>query len=963
MNTLNDLSKQIATQLNNPSFTVSKVMEYFIGNQPENFDIAGTSSPFVNLMQAGASFASASFDVHNMNLGRIYSSLATTRKELYMHLNERDFDDVFSQPAKVLFNVYIDVDTIIQFGVHRSNYHKVRLMKGATFKAGDVMYVLPKSYEIRIISKKMSKVFTENDEGNTIISPSDIITARDGRLMVIVPVEADQLLVSLGTYDVSLSGTFRKFLEMPDDFSRCDVFTRMENKWVQLDTTYSTQRFDRYKPIIQLTPLENEVEIYIPPIYTKEKMVSPNLLVLGYSTMPGGHPDFTNTPIGDIRIINKDPIEEEQEIDVEAFSKTTYYASAEKIIEVGRDALSMEELHWRIKHRAYSKENEPITHKQMYASIKNIGYSGILYSNHEARLVQTWLLTSNVIPPKPTAGIKDNTVSNLITPPECGFINIKASLEELSQVFGIRSTDYSVTIPPEILFKLIDGKYVPQSIGYTNSISLLSPHILVDALNKEELYYSPYYYNFYKKDDVLETRIYDFKDPKIISLSTDTLTTNGNYIVLMDRVTIINQEDNFLIEIVTADSPSNETLSEDDFFSQLSWVHNHKRYFILTDDITKVSNTFIIRFRIETEYEILKDEDIIVLTNALQDLSVDYESVPFNINGRFNIIFGSKVVPNGWIDNTIDEYIHRVLVSDVRIPLSLETIHLDLGTNLKYLWNSSRFLPNENKFAVWDHDVPLRYNDASIEVNTNSPVPFILGDNCDITFRDIHKEDEVVRDEEGNIIYIHRKGDIMIDEFGNPILIDIMKKRFDADIFVLNAMANFVTDQQKDYVRELVTDITNKSAVLILPLVERILEHVSLFNYPMNMIGKSRTKPDADYPALIDLPQKLKVKFIVPNNFVNDKALLKRVRRLTIEAIDSQIKGNVVSVKKITDEILKRLPPDIQDVGVENLGGVDTSLRISLISDRDRVSIKKKLMVSTAGYLSMVEDIDISYDT
>ena len=964
MKTLNDLVDQIVPNLNNPSFTMGKVLNYFIDNQPVNLDVANTSSPFVNLMQAGAAFASASVDVHNLNLGKLYTSLATSRVELYTHLNELDFQDAFARPARVKFNFFIDIDTIIRYGVEKSNYHEVTLIKGCTLKAGGVDYVLDRTYNIRIISKQLSKVFTTNNEGNKIISPSEIITARDNRLIVIVPVEADQLKVSLGTYDVSLSGVFRKGLSIPNNFSRVDVFTLMNNKWQPLETTFSSERYDRYKTLVHITPLDGELEIYIPPIYTAEGLVSSNLLVLGYSTKPGGHHDFINTPMGSTRVVNQDPMEDEQLDTVQAFSKTTYYVTTEQIIQLGRDALTDEELHWRIQHRAYSKQFEPLTHRQMYASIKNLGYTGILYSNHQARIVQTWLLTSNVISPRPDAAQLDNPLRKLITPPECGFINIESNLETLAKVFGIRSTSYSVTIPPEIFYERDeDDVYMPRSVGHTNALALLSPHELASKMNTGSLYHSPYYYNLYKKDGVLETRVYDFKDPKIISLSTNTLTNNGNYIVLMDRVTVINQEDNFLIEIVTAKSASNDTLSGNDLFAHLSWEHEQVRYFIDTDDITKLNGEFLIRFRIDTNYEILPDEDIIVLTNAVRNLSVNFEEVPFNINGRFNVTFGTQSAPSGWIDNTIDQYVYRVMSGDVRIPLSLETIHLDLGTNLKYLWKSSVFLGDQNEFARWDHDVAVRYTSSSIEINTSSPVPFAIGDNCSIEFKNPENEGDVVRDEEGNILYKHRKGDVMFDEYGNPIILDVMKQNFKADIFVLNAMSFFVTGPQKAYVRDLVSDVTLKSAVTILPLVERILEHVAVFNYPMNMIGKSRTKPDASYPPQIDLPQRLKLKFIVPNNLMTDHSQRSKLERLAIEAIDEQLKESSVSVKKMNDAIMDRLPPDIQDVAVQNLGFSPDALRVTLVNTRDRMSIRQKLVASQAGFLMIVEDIEITYST
>jgi len=963
MNYLETLSETVERYKEHPEISSNEVLKQILAMQDGDVDFTTTSSPFVDLMGACAVFASSAIKTHKLNFGKIYPYAAETMEDILNHIPPTDTDEIFNQPWRVAFKVIIQVDSLRTFG-HAPNtrVRVAKIPKGAILRS-DKEYVIENAYEITLKDNRLPRVFMKGDK-QSVVTPSDVITGKDGTQLLVFTVTAIQATMTLGSFDISRSAVFNKTITTEGLFSHVDFYTRINDEWVSVDTTYGKVNVDRYKPFVEITPSINKVGLHIPLVYAREGMLGSVGLALVYTVHPNGAHGVTDMPIESWRFYAKDPMKDVQDPEVEAFAKLTKQAYAYQILSKGREALSKEKLHERLTNRA-SVNNIPITQSQVTSEMERYGFKGILNNQTGISMSQNWLLSSDISEPEEDIAEDNEPGNKLITAPEAGFVSITSSLVKIAEVAGVRGDGLNLTIPPEVMFQKDEyGNFVIIGHGYSNSLGLLTTLELTKILNHTDVYYTPFYYSIHRTDDgIIDTRVYDFKKPLVEYISTTALSSNDNNLLLTDKVVITNKNDHYIIELTTAKTVDTENMAETALKVSISWLtEGGDRVFLVTDNVSKQDGAFVIRFKLDTEFIVDPNSERFVVKNSLRYLNNVFEENLLDIVTTLDVCYTTTSLSGLEQDTSLDEYAHKITESDVRSVLSLESIKVNFGRKLTYLWTNLHVDKHKSLFETYKEDVPLRYDYTSIPISSNNPSPFVIGEDCEVVFNDPVKRDDVVKDEEGNIIYLHRAGDIMHDQSGRPIPLGVEKQLLTMDILCLHAMCHFVTGEQEGYVRKLCDDIVDKSAVTILPLIENVLEHTNMYNFPLNRIGKAKTVPTQGTPRQVDKAQSFNISLFQGIETYDAKDVRIAIRKIIIRALDAALESGKISTSSIILALIDDLPDGLRDVVVTGLGGEENTVKMLALADgRDRLYIKKKLIAGEDGNVYMTEDVNIEY--
>lgn len=959
MTDLSNLKDDIITHINNPAFTVSTVMQYLVGDM----EISHVFNPFVSLMEASALFASSAQETHLSNLARIYPSLASTRQEHLMHLPPYVFNDgnnIFATPQLVVFTMYVTLNDLILNAEQQNGYKRAILTKGAVITAGDLSYIVGDTYEIHIFEDDVVRVFTTNRDDESVVTASNVITSSDRVDYLTFNVATYNSRVYTARYDVSRSNVFRKTIETEGSFSRAEAYVESNGLQVAIPVSYSVDRFDRYNPSVTVEVNDNSVDLSLSPIHTMDGLINNLTIFLYYTDDKVVTDGVLNTDVASIRILNKDDLTTLNADGIAALNKCSYFAMPSTVLVDSRPELTNQELHERITDQGVNiKDSLPLVTSQMHAFVRDNGYVGLMGSEHSANVQQSWVLSSEL--PLPIPSVQSGT--ELLTPPEVGFVNVETTLDDLKDIAGVRSTDYSVTIPPEVMFtRDADGVYTLNSYGYTNSLSLKAPQALAEILNETAIYYTPYYYNIYEDQGFIITRIYDFKNPLLRSISTTSITLNSSIAITSMAANIENKETHFELTLTTNENEALPTIGADGLFAQVTWEYNGERYWVLADDLVIENNTMISKFKLFTEFEVTVD-GLLVITNAYSQLNNAPTAVPMPIDSKLSAVYGLTSTSGTIVDATLDQLIHRVSYNDVRVGTTAEDIAINLGTELEYLWRSVTYKNIITEYETYPEDVPLRYAYPTIEVTSSNPAPFTIGDACDVVFNEPSKAGDMVRDANGAVIYEHKKGDIIFDDSGKPILADVRKRLFNMDVFAMHAMCYFVRGEQKKYIDRIVSDVVIKSTVAMKPIISRLLEHTTSWHYPRNSIGEAISRASSGVANYVNLQQQLSVGIYNTSTVgaeVNDISSL--LRRHIIKAIYNEMGNTELNVTQLSAAIMDTLSV-LNGVDVTGLGESGNVKQISIVSAKDRFNIRKKVIPSITGYITILDDITITNES
>ncbi len=991
----------IAQYINNPVLAHYKVLE-LLAEVHAGHDIdMDPSTPFIFALDATAVNTAAVIDQHAASMRQLNPVAATTQEDLYRHMSDKDYVGRFAMPASANFTFVIDIldldgllvedeyTKIRQVTIPRNSYVQIA---GYTFSLEYPISIrkYPNSgYTVLYlggIHSPLTALSTNNIE-------YDIVTANNGLKYLKFQVPMKQFAIESQVTTVTYaSGRYHSF-EFSDQFvlARCYKQDPYTNMWEEIAVTHNQQVFDSTHPTVAVKVVNNTVRFEIPYVFIQNP--EPTQQILGkvrfdvYTTKGAITVDLKAQPLENFTAVWHAVDESEWTNETKVLSEIRNMAvRSDDLVSGGRAAISFAELKSRVMANALGRQNLPITSAQTQTQLVDLGYK--IHTHIDT-------VTDRVFHAcKPSPNPID---SAMLTPASISIQTLGLRTDEVSQRPGVTQRGLITTLGSNTLYRVHAGALVLVGVDERNQLNASDPASRAWLVNERTYHYSPFYYVLDATGITFEVRTYHLDAPTVTSKTFDMENQTSRFQVSFTksyhvrRYTERRDEmdatrgyvEGYILQFTTKSNAafkelySNSLLSTEDFSDiqerdrkhvsmQLSFkpTNKSKRVYVYATlvavDVLTLERTY--EFKMPTDF-ILDANDEIEWPEI--DPGTDAQPVKTALTTRFDLFCV--------INAREDENYRRSYIDDVAdltvFPEShavvWEMVDVQFGTPLKGLWSQSRSNVSSVSYQTHAQDIPLIYDDDVYEADQQTERYFRFDEDGKIINKKLYSRGEIVKID-GEVVYRHRKGDIVLDAQGLPIPTSEYKHQLTRyiDIYLIEGAYFFATEKITSDYRDYVRDITVKWITLELPQFQKqMLEKTSIYYYPECTSGPLTILSPNNAEEVIDSAQSLTLVLHVPQDVKVNAVMKTEFARHAVRIIYEKFKEEVVAVSEIERSLKAVYGDDVANIELLGVTGKTNYPLLTVLDKTKRLGIRKRLVAYPDGTLGVEEDVTVRFTT
>ena len=522
----------------NPLLLQSRILERF--EHDTNTVVVDPNNPASVLMEGFATLAaSAVRQIDDTVRPAIYPARASTAMDLYKHVSDYDYVDIFGSPAETTIMLIVDKDYVTNnalpvpiYGedgetvVGYQPYRKITIPSTTTFTVGDYAFGLYYPIDLRINNKtKNFTVVYDPSERNPLKTLSTNTLEYDFRWynnLSLVYIKIPVYQFKITTHEVSLvtSSGFKETFPYEDKFYalRCkaEVLTNPGHdgsegdvwEMKELNLAMAGQTYDPSTPTVVFTPDldRNELTVEVPYIYFSNGVIRGNLFVDIYTTLG--------------KLNYQIPANTEEICTIDMFTNLTDTAKAEFAYPFrtmpalnavplnmnvigGSDGMSFDDLRNRVVTGTL-KSNTLQTPADIEAYFDNNGY--IATKLRDGITDRVFICHSTL----------RNAANEVVGADTVGTIFDFNDVSKYSTI--VRSGEDTYTILPSTLYRYDVDKGVCFPLTDSEMIALedMTANEKVQTFNSNVFTLSPFYLQLSAKDRYPTSVTYDLQDNKIV---------------------------------------------------------------------------------------------------------------------------------------------------------------------------------------------------------------------------------------------------------------------------------------------------------------------------------------------------------------------------------------------------------------------------------------------------------------
>lgn len=962
---LSDLLNKIALYRYNPTNIQRVILDHLNDITNGKIDIVDPTSPFVFLLEASSVNTAAAMQENRINLRRQYKQLAQSVDEIYPHMSDKNFINLFAIPSKAKFTFMIQMTSFENalVAIPNEEAKKVTIPRNTQVKFDNYTFSLQYPIDIRKFNNDEIQVSYDAllesplQSLPTNIIPKIIRTDSAGIDWITFTVELSQFNVSTTHFAVQAESYIDHTVNYDDNYYYCRVFFKKDNNtaWTEMHTTLTDQVYDIFVPTAILTP-NNEtktVRVFIPPVYINSNLVDGNIRIDVYDTKGTLNIDTSNYLLTSFETTLL-AIDEENDTNLytAAMNNISMRVYTNDYVTGGNDAITFDELRTNVINNSSGGFSAPITNVQLLATAQQDGFT--IVKNVDVITNRIFLATRDLPSPSNT---------NLITSANVTINTLISDLDKLKLIDSIKDNGPRLTILSKTLYQSINGQlYIIEQSG-VQALKMLSQLALCAKVNDNNYLYSPFYYVLDNTSHEFDVKAYHLDQPVIDTLSFVSQNPTAGVSVNTNKYAIVKTDTGYKIVVEVTSNSLYKELQDSYVQAQLSFLPIGEINYSFINGVLEGKNTStgerIYSFTIESNFDI-NDLNYIYLTN-FQMFSNEQMLCQSRLTHSFRIHYTTNSVPVQYVQDTANTHIGKFLLPVDTIAITEETVNVTFGYALDNLWTRSRSVATGNVYETYDHDVPMTYAEDVYQIDpvTNSIFSVVNGN---LVYTKLHSAGDVVHDSQNEIIYKHLKGDPILDDSGVPISKSDLYTDRHIDLILVDGAYYFATDDSHAYYRNEIADvistwITNNIA----KIKDILLDKTDIFYYPTSSIGLVDVYIDKDTEIKIEARQSFDVVLNVNEVVHNDIRIRKQLEQLTIKTLNTSLQNNIVSVSDIIVALKNAFRQSVVSFNVSGLGGASNYNTIAIKNENESLSLNKILRVQDDGTLIVSEAVNISF--
>lgn len=975
MDTIETLSKNLLLLANNPAAMQTLLLNQLQKAQDSanNITLMDPTDPVVFLTECGVTLAHATIEGVRATIPRTYPSMAQTMDDLYRHMSDIDYIDVFAQPASTELQLIIDIDSLLAkaMPLQFAGVRKVVIPRDTQFKVAGYVFSIQYPIEIRVLPYGTSDNpafqvlwITENQSPISPVSTNSLEwelgsspTTTSTLLRIKIPVKQYDVKshsdTTTGTNTFVMQRTFtNKFF-----YVRVWQHTANGTGWVEIPHTHSRDVYDPTVGTALIQVNNGAIQCTIPSVYLNSGLVSGEIRMDVYTTLGPLDIDLSSYAMDEftwnLRDLN-DEVDASYWNPLKSFSISQVIAESGYRTNGGRIDLTFEELRERVVNNAVGVRQTPITPGQLSTVVSDYGLE--LYNAIDYVTDRTYLLS---------APLPDSTLTKVSSPIGSVTSPLYFSWDELAVLPTVRINDSRMTVLPGTLYKF-DGASLAVDATMTELVRSMRKADLVTAGNATAYLFTPFHYVLDINNNAIDVRIYQLDKPKLSSKRFITTNITTELSVVTADYQILMTETGYVLRTVTKSEPPYQALSDDQVFAQISFTprNGENVAYINGTLVGKQGSERVWEFPLETNLDVDRNDEL-VLTNT-RITSSNTVDVPVALLQDFNVFYGcSAYYPKNYERVDMDTII--MAPSRDAIGITHEIFKIELGKSLSAFWRKARAVTDsinyeyytEDELATWEEDVLDRDANGvpkyTIDDTQNPPVQLVY----------LHRAGDPKYKEDGTREIAHYKGDLKRDpSTKEPIIAKPRSIRFRSEMAVLDARYKFAnSDEAQSYLQTVIDFLIVKITDSVPSLQSQLLERTEAFFVPITTMGyiNARTEDGAVTP--IPAENQFTVNYYLTAANRQNTDLIAMIRKQTSQVINEYLEThNTVSATELGKVLGTKLGGSI--IGVE-LGdmGPDQDMRLfTVVDEAARVTIGKKLAIEANGSIGLKDDIVIAYN-
>lgn len=1000
-----ELISKITTLRANPAAIQRLVLRTLEFETKGGVVVVDATNPFVFLLEAACTMASAGMLQAEALTQQQYPSMAQSDRALYTHMSDRDYLDRFATPAPTYVVFMLSVDEVRGKAVpipDGSGIRQLVIPKHTEITVADVPFTLQYPVQIRVMPHNAITVTYDTDATTPLyqlttnqLEWSLIYLEQTQYLRIVVPVKQMRILSQLAQLS-SITGFYKDYA-FNDSFYYCRAYTKatVDAAWVELRTTHSDQVYDPTIATVVLQVTDGSLRVHVPQVYFNNGLIKDSLRVDIYTTLGKLDMSLGNySPTAFTANWNDYDAVVDSIYTAPLFTFAGLGMFSDATVSGGKGSIAFTELRKQVVTNALRTVSAPITHAQLATKAGSLGYDIVTNIDN---VTDRQFLATRVLPP-PSNG-------STVTGAGCIMQTIQATLDDLALSQSVIRHTNRLTILPSAVFQNTGGRIsiVPDTVINTLLNPILTPpDTLAGIVNAGNYSYTPFHYVLDTIGSNYNTRAYRLDNPKVVSkYFIDDNSTIGVTVATRNYELAVNPDGGGYILAIEVDSTETFlTYPHDQYMLQLSYtpLGSTTRIYIqgsLVSEIDEetgypVDDLYVYHFYIDTNYDVDTDHSLIL----------EPFRIPVALTTTFDLVYSIAPTddypfPDGAGGSSMDTLVDQSAVVDDKVfyGLARESLTVQFGTHLEHLWTRARTTVGPQTYQTYGSDVSATYTQPVDARDATGNLLLNYNTNTDTySITRLHEAGDPVLNTAGALewanakvanplltvtqwwvsliptlrtaygVLAHRAGDRVLGADGLPVVIDTSRallRQF--DLMLIDGKYYMATDTSTtDYRSELVDLIESWVTTDIAELSDQLLERSELFFYPKATMGTLEVYAGAGTLVTIDAAQSFTVEYYMTGERYDNAAVRAAIHDTTATVLAKALEASRIAVSDIVAALRTALGDDVLSVHVSGFVN-DLYPAITLRDQSMRPSIGKQLVSLSNLTLAVQDAIAITY--
>jgi len=805
------------------------------------------SSPYKMLFESINESMFGLDTVIKSNLALTNPILASTREELFAHLSDRDEQYLFSTPAKTTFTLRIPLKNVLDAGIYipSRDVYTLTIPKNSYILVDNISFTLLYPITIEIANHDGFIPYVNYDiTDDTIVygeegyGEASIVVDSSNEEWVVFNTQFAQLSVAQYLSNAIVGNPYDAEFNLHDTYFYSTMELKVNGLWTKIEKHYVDNLFELDKPSCLIKIGDDTVRYTIPQNFI-DGGLNGSIRTTVYET------------VGKIRMSMRGYTPDDFKFFINSNAGTKYESASQgltilvsntSVIDGGTLPVSFRNLKARIINRATSRIDVPITIKHLNEVIRREGMVGELVEDSlYARLFlakqETW----------------DNKKDNAFPVAFMNTISMQLYHDPQSTIHI--SEDY-LEFKPNTIFKQDGELVIPITKTDRDILFSLSRRDLIKEVNNTKYFTNIYTSIIRNSNDTTEAKIYEEHKPSFKKLRI----TNRN-IFSPIKCGITTKEvkrvgDVLNIRFKLAGNIDFKEIKEQVIIQltmrTLDGTINHTSAYFPDDDV----GYYEINISIASY---IKDEKLLV-TNGLSsnidrkiDLTNDFNIFIYTLNP--NTFISSSIEARSYID--ADDIKTTANTSNL-LGLTKEHGVFEIVKELENVWRNASVNTLTTTYQKHTIDVPMRYETDIYEIDPRTGSTYFIYDTdndgtCDTLKRNkLHNIGDIVLDEQGEIVYKYKIGDVKTDISGSPLKTNDVNYTVVTDSIMIDAKYTILSNilfetylkEQKNLLDVIIEDKMRD-------INAKVLDNTRVLFKPKNSITKVLSTDELSYDSLV----------------------------------------------------------------------------------------------------------------